>query len=205
MLQLIQNHWFITLLIVGILFYYIRKAIVVPSIVEKWYKDPDVSFKDNIAAMTGAELVQSMINGLRHRWVHFDANTFGKADYPSCGSDDVILYGCPACNLECEVHTGAFDANSIGDRKTRATFLGITTKGCSGVRPDENWLENFEMAINDLRQGDITGYNSYAENIPDHLPTLKIPPFALPRLEGKKVTYWQLRTWQKYANWLDEK
>jgi hypothetical protein len=108
------------------------------------------TFEEKVRSMKNFEIIRAMTAGLRRRWVRLDMRTFGQFRKGVC-------YGCAATNAICEIegrritlrHAYAFDT----------TYLDIA----KFTKADEIFVTRFEIALDDLRQGEIVGYNDYAK------------------------------------------
>jgi len=122
------------------------------------------NFKDKVQSMTGKEIVMAMVNGLLHGHYTIAMSTFGR-------TTDGICYGCAATNCITEISGVMFDPYQIDFRQERCNTLDV----------DYEFLNEFENAIDELRQGYILDYNSYADRI--GISQLPILVKDLPRLE----------------------
>jgi len=140
------------------------------------------SFKEKVQSMTGKEIVMAMVNGLQKEWVKVDMSTFGDSNTDTC-------FGCAATNSICQIEGCLpFNTESIVDRDRRASVLNV----------DEDFLSDFENAIDFLRRGDVYLYNARARRI----GIAELPSTCdLPDLVTKKYKR-QLQAYIDYANTL---
>lgn len=111
------------------------------------------SFEEKVQSMSAAQIIRSMIRGLRKEHVKVDMNTFGEYR-----SHKKTCYGCAATNCILEIYGGDTKRPIFKDA-ARLEALAETVGG------SEDFLELFEAAINDLRSGDIKEYNWYADRL----------------------------------------
>lgn len=104
-------------------------------------------FKSHVQSLSAKEIILAMVRGLENPKVKVDMGTFGYDD------DNGVCYGCAATNTICEISGHTFKPGEIFFTSDRAT----------AVNTNLSFLDNFERAINALRQGDVDEYNSIAE------------------------------------------
>lgn len=104
------------------------------------------SFKTKVLSMTTKELVLAMINGITKQHVELDFGLFGYYKNEIC-------FGCAATNTICEITGTTFTKDFISCNEDRAKF----------IETDKNFLKDFEIAIDYLRQGSIKRYNGMAK------------------------------------------
>lgn len=139
------------------------------------------SFKEKVQSMTAKEIIQSMIDGLKAKHIRINMNTFGDFHNNEC-------FGCAATNTVCEISNQKFTLFNISNIDKRSRFLSV----------DSEFLRNFEYAINELRLGNIIGYNQIAKR--SRFATIKADKYYyLPTLTSKN---WQsdLVHYQKLAD-----
>lgn len=146
-----------------------------------------MNFKEKVLSMTAKEIVMTMVNGLRHRWVEINMLSFGHKD------EKGVCFGCAATNTICEI---LGEVVPLGD-KYDLDKHDIRNSGTDPNNPD--FVSIFEDCINYLRLGDIPKYNSDAKTI--GLPQLPIPAIALPVL-ADDYTENDLQAYVDYANTL---
>lgn len=103
------------------------------------------TFRQQILSMTAGEIIMAMVKGLEKPVTKINMATFGYSFVSTC-------YGCAATNTICKISGIKFTSLNINYRNYRARAVNST----------ENFLELFELAINELRTGDIRNYNEYA-------------------------------------------
>lgn len=103
------------------------------------------TFRQQILSMTAGQIIMSMVKGLEKPATRIDMDSYGDSIVNIC-------YGCAATNTVCRIAKVKFKPNVIDSRITRAKTINST----------ESFLQLFEWAINELRQGNIEGYNGYA-------------------------------------------
>ena len=144
-----------------------------------------MDFKTKVQSMTGKEIVQAMIDGLKKEHVKIRMNTFGEIKGGIC-------FGCAATNAICEI-SGFIP-------KYEEDFYPDGAPG--GINPDKlmvesTFLNRFESALNALRLGDIDGYNKCAQDI--SLATLPLSNTILPPLSTENYKN-ILVSYQTYAD-----
>lgn len=106
------------------------------------------SFEQKVKSMSGYEIVMAMVRGLEKEHVKIHMTSFGRTDGSVC-------YGCAATNAICEISGIVFTPQKVRTLSDRASF----------VKTDMMLLDQFEDAIDGLRQGDIEEYNYCAKII----------------------------------------
>jgi hypothetical protein len=123
-----------------------------------------MTFEQKVRAMSAKEIIMAMVNGLRKQNVIIKMSTYGHYDFGYC-------YGCAATNTICEISGIKFNGSEIDNPVSRAKH----------IKTNPIFLDNFEAAIDQLREGIISGYNYYAKKI--GIATINGTDFDLPRLE----------------------
>lgn len=138
-----------------------------------------MNFKEKVQSMTGKEIVMSMVNGLHKSWVEIDMNSYGRI------SSDGVCCGCAATNTICEI------LNRVPDFNRRWESIDPNNRA---------FVQQFEDAIDSLRQGDLDSYNTIAKNWNfAQLPDLGDIQYPLPMLH--RFSYIRnLVHYEKYAN-----
>lgn len=138
------------------------------------------TFTQKVRSMSGAEIIMAMIKGLKKPCTVIDMYTFGRADREIC-------YGCAATNTICEISGIKFTPKTINETEGRAKT----------VKTKESFLNNFEDAINELRMGNFSNYNYYANR--GKFARIKNPSdLKLPYL-GNAYTAEDLKVYEKLA------
>ena len=141
-----------------------------------------MKFEEKVRSMTMKEIILAMIRGLREPHVKVNMDTFG-------AHDEGVCFGCAATNTICEIAGKTFDAAHIKYLPERAGFIE-----CSTV-----FLDEFENAIDHLRNIRIQGYNDYAIRL--KIPQMRSLYVRLPILTDY-YTQADLDLWEDYANTL---
>ncbi len=124
------------------------------------------TLEQKIKSMSGYDIVMAMINGLEKEHVKVDMSTYGDENGDTC-------YGCAATNIICEISGKVFHrGDGIDSEVGRALFLDIS----------ENFLSEFELAIDYLRQGEVIAYNRIADSN-GFAELSPLPKGALPLLQ----------------------
>jgi len=122
-----------------------------------------------IQKMTAKEIIMAMVEGLRNPTTEINMNTYGT-------SVKGICYGCAATNTICSIANIKHNELLKVFESNRTQSMNIAFKG-----ENFRFINSFESAIDDLRQGDIDGYNDYAKyleiatitDIEEKLPVLR--------------------------------
>ena len=104
------------------------------------------TFEEKVRAMSAKQIIMAMVNGLKHPKVEIDMTTFGTKHRGIC-------YGCAATNVVCKISGKTFTSDNIV----------FTTDRAKLINSNLHFLDSFEMAIDNLRSGSISGYNYIAE------------------------------------------
>lgn len=143
----------------------------------------DKTFKETIQAMTGKEIVMTMVNGLRNEHAKVRMISYGHKIFGVC-------YGCAATNTIAELFGG--DTSFVLNNSKCDTF-----ERCSNVDKDWKFVSKFERAIDFLRMGYICDYNFIAREI--SISELEIPNRELPALTDAGYME-KLYAYEGYAN-----
>jgi hypothetical protein len=123
-----------------------------------------MTFEQKVRAMSAKEIIMAMVNGLKKEHVKVTMSIWGEYENGRC-------YGCAATNTICEISGIKFKGSEIDNSRSRAKH----------IKTNPTFLEHFEAAINELREGCISGYNYYAKNI--GIAKINGTDVDLPRLE----------------------
>ena len=105
-------------------------------------------FESKTKALTAKEIILSMCDGLENAPHRVEMNTFGKVKYGVC-------FGCAATATICRI--GGYTQRDL--LLSSGRFSGtIDRKKLTGG----DLVHKFEDAIEELRTGDVEGYNWYA-------------------------------------------
>lgn len=128
--------------------------------------------KDIVQAMSITEIIDAMISGLKDPLVNVNMGTYGEVVIKE---DHIVCYGCAATNAICKI------ANISLDDFIRLNPF-CTMEHVYENEKEQDFIVNFESAINELRCGNLEGYNTYArwcdvakipkEFLREHLPYL---------------------------------
>ena len=103
-----------------------------------------------------ADIVDTMIKGLKKEWVKVDMASYGYSEKGVC-------FGCAATNTLCELTQESFTEYNIEeDARGKALFITYAE------------LDSFERAINELRQGHADFFLSHLYDI-GHLLSFSLP------------------------------
>ena len=109
-----------------------------------------MTFEQKVKSMTAKEIIMAMVEGLRNPTTKIDMMTFGQVKNGVC-------IGCAATNTICNI--GGYTVKDI-----RNNTYGITRPVLSRTKMTQcHFVGYFEDAIDELRSGDILGYNLAAE------------------------------------------
>lgn len=100
-------------------------------------------FEEKVKAMSAKEIILALVDGMINPVMNVNIDTYGEI------GDDGICYGCCATNFICKV------AN-VDPIKV------LSDDGHTGLSHHGDFLDMFEYAINSLRQGLFSHYNSLA-------------------------------------------
>lgn len=116
-----------------------------------------LSFKEKVQSMTAKEIIMAMVTGLKENPFNIKINmwSFGWKN----ANDDI--QGCAAMVTICGIAGKMFDFEKSGKRKF------------SSIEEDENFIDNFESAIDCLRHGFLPQYNEFAEEL--KIPLIENP------------------------------
>lgn len=147
-------------------------------------------FKEYIQSLSPRGIVMLMIESLENPVTKIDMGTFGTVLKVN---NRRVCYGCAATNVALR----ALELAGVGKASKLKFEIGndsIELGVNAGV--DQGFLNRFEWAINDLRQGNIRGYNWLARR--NGFTTLKPWGTSLPALRDE--TYKQhLKFYRDYA------
>lgn len=145
-----------------------------------------MNFKAKVQSMTGKEIVMSMVNGLRKRWVEIDMNSYGYKD------ERGVCFGCAATNTICEI------IGRVPELQWDALIPSVTGQLQRYNSIDYNnhkFISKFERAMDSLRMGQIADYNVYATKYGfSVLPVDDLPPLT------DNYDDHDLICWEDYAN-----
>lgn len=141
-----------------------------------------MNFKEKVQSMTGKQIVQAMIDGLKKQWVPVVMEEWVKIK-------DGICFGCAATNTVCNIIGKSITPKDATVQGIKGSFIG------SDSREEIEFLGRFESAINCLRNGDFSSYNSIASE--EGFSTL--PYEYLPELETDNYKE-LLPNYQNYAD-----
>jgi hypothetical protein len=148
-----------------------------------------MDFKATVLAMSGKEVVMSMVNGLRKPRLKVDMGTFGtvKDQSKSKSIKKNVCYGCAATNTICEIANVTLDETNVFSTYLRAT----------AVNSNAYFMARFENAINELRKGNVSDYNTTAKDL--GMAILSRSSIPLPRLINSYSSA-QLDAYEAFAN-----
>lgn len=107
------------------------------------------TFRQQVLSMTAGEIIMSMVKGLEKPKTLIDMGTYGTTRIKD---QKIVCYGCAATNTVCEISGVNFTPDNIDYTGDRAR----------AIKSSYDFLKLFELAINELRKGNIDGYNEYA-------------------------------------------
>lgn len=150
--------------------------------------------------MTADQIIMAMVEGLTHPpIINVEMDTYGKYEWGWTKVLGVIpfykrmCFGCAATNTICGIAGKPFTPRSITSPFGRANFLG--------VRMD--FLQTFELAINELRKGFVAGYNLHARiggfALIESKPNLDLPLLSNDYTSAHLERYKELAIWQRRA------
>lgn len=134
-----------------------------------------MTFEEKVRSMSIKEILMAMIESYKNPFHEVNIWTYGQVTkrtrfkglklfgfqiIPRIYKE--VLQGCAATNTVCYIAGKPFTNRTIVNSETRAEALG-----CS-----KHFLEQFEMAINSLRQGDFQHYNIDVSEI--YLPQVPV-------------------------------
>ncbi len=150
-----------------------------------------MNFKEKVQSMTAKEIIMAMVDSLvRPPLVHVDMASWGDARRTwrtlfltkTC-------FGCAATNTICQISGVKFTPENIENR-------------AGALNTEAIFLNNFENAINALRQGSIPAYNAYAECAGFALIKTSPGTVTLPTLENNYKNF-ELDAYKWLANQQD--
>ena len=124
-----------------------------------------MAFEQKVRNMTAKEIIMAMVNGLKKQHVNVDMLSFGH-------EQDGICFGCAATNAACEISGKNYGSGDIHGKELRSIHMGCSRR----------FLSDFEMAIDELRKGNVFLFNHYARRIGIATIKIKVLNFELPRL-----------------------
>lgn len=114
------------------------------------------TFERRVKAMSAKGIIMSMVKALKHPpIINIDMDTFGMVRLSTQNRSRTTCFGCAATNTICQISGKKFTARNINYVSTRAEF----------VNADEDFLDDFEDAVDYLRRGNIHGYNEVAREL----------------------------------------
>lgn len=135
-------------------------------------------FENKVKSMSAHDIIMSMVEGLRNTRTEIDMDTYGYVR-------DGICYGCAATNSV--LHIMEADEDEVVDH-----ILCVATRDNR-----DDFLSQFESAIDWLREGQVSYYNDYAYDY-GFAPITLMPGLELPRL-GNDYTEEELQQYVKLA------
>lgn len=121
-----------------------------------------MTFKEKVQSLSAKEIILSMTDALKiPPIIKIRMNSYGDVEEKKGFLGlfkKKFCVGCAATNTICKIGNIKFTTGNIGSLSSRASALGETAS--EGIR----FVDNFETAINFLRQGDIDNYNYCADN-----------------------------------------
>lgn len=111
-----------------------------------------MTFQEKVRSMSAKEIIMAMVEGLRNPKCEINMLTFGDVYEKEEGK--FICYGCAATNTIMQISGVVLTKDNISDVDDRA----------NAINSDYYFLDMFESAIDSLRCGHITSYNSMAED-----------------------------------------
>ena len=144
-----------------------------------------------------SDAVMAMVNGLRkqskRKNFRIRFSSFGSREYAD-GTDKIICFGCAATSAIQFIANKNFTGEEIDTRAERGEFLGF----------DKNELQDFEEAIDNLRNGWVRAlFFFYGLNYSDYFALLQ--PMK-ERLEDLHDLNWkeEIHHYEDFANKLKE-
>ena len=102
-------------------------------------------FEKTVKAMSASEIIMAMVKGLRNPVTNIKMATFGEIENGVC-------FGCAATNAICHI-----------SGTTHKELLDVIKVSVVGLSEESGgFVDKFECAINELREGWLDGYNTYA-------------------------------------------
>lgn len=155
-----------------------------------------MTFEERVKSMTGKQILQAMIDGLSKSWVAVNMNTYGNVETERYGFLKLwkkkVCFGCAATNTICQINNIAFPIGKIENLWRRADF----------VESNVDFLNDFECALDQLRQGFVADYNNLAKDIGvAQIPILKDRTLPILTTEGYKM---RLPHYQNYCDAINE-
>lgn len=136
-----------------------------------------MTFTEKVLAMTAKEIIMAMVEGLKKPYTKIAMGSFGYRNNIDC-------FGCAATNTICYID---------------GTVNNLLPPGVEGFRIYFEYIVNdFESAIDALRQGDITEYNIWVSRT-GIAKIRKVDYISLPRL-GDDYTHADLEPYIALAN-----
>lgn len=143
---------------------------------------------DKIQSMSAKEIVLSMVDALRNPVIKVDVFSWGERKEGVC-------YGCAATNQILKI--SGFDPEKVLG-EAEPIYSRFDFVDSNEVVNLKNTIRQFEMAINDLRKGNIFYYNIFAKKC-----GIKLLPegHSLPYISNKYGEM-ELLKFEKFANTL---
>lgn len=138
---------------------------------------PKSSFIQTVQTMSAHDIIMAMVEGLRNPVTKIRMSTFGSLDRDKDNS--IVCYGCAATNTICKLAgiknqrlvTAAFRTRTVlgqdlwGTEITKAVVRSRRIKKLETAEEIDDFLDIFEQAIDNLRQANVSGYNTAARQI----------------------------------------
>lgn len=103
------------------------------------------TFEERVRSMTAKQIIMAMVDGLKRPKTKIDMDSFGYTENGVC-------YGCAATNTICRIGKITLSADQIRG----------TSKHALALNGNDKFVTHFEYAIDNLRSGNVYGYNLYA-------------------------------------------
>lgn len=111
------------------------------------------AFVDKIRSMSAKEIVLSMVDALRNPVVKVDIHSWGEKTNGVC-------YGCAATNQILKI--SGFNPEEVLNEWEQPLYSRSNFTESDEIIALKDVVRYFEMAINELRKGNIKDYNRYA-------------------------------------------
>jgi hypothetical protein len=106
-----------------------------------------LTFKQKVQSMSAKEIIMAMVEGLRNPTTDFvDMSTWGHLN------EENVCFGCAATNTVCRIAGKNYEYYN-------------SYRKLSSIDEDYDFVNEFERAINLLRQGLVDHYNTEAKKI----------------------------------------
>lgn len=131
------------------------------------------TFEEKVKSMSAKQIIMAMVNGLKKEHVQVDMDTFASV---KVRKGKKVCFGCAATNAICEISDYKPNVKDFA----RSNRLGVIIESTT-----HNFIQDFELALDYLRRGNISYYNGVATDL--GIATIEEPDYytKLPQMTNQ--------------------